>query len=283
MKSIVHSYIENPFPVWETRVTEALVQNKWNELKKYQLHDPNEYTTSRFLNKLPTAQVNRFSILNGFENEVIYLETPSFNYLDNFYSEHGLHPCNEIELVSNNALTKLKSAMAVIDLIKPAYSCVTKLVRSVQVLKQEDAEIDVSYSHPVIPFSIFVSVCQDNTAPSNLRVAESMLHESMHLKLTLIENVIQLVKPNTGNVYFSPWRDEKRPAQGILHGLFVFRAILDFYNELSTILDSRIISDFLNIRKEQIGYEISLLKQFQYCFDLTKDGAILSKNLLPLN
>ncbi len=231
----------------------------------------------------PFRSETDFPISDNDKGEIVYLEAPSFEYLLKFYDEHGLYPCSEDDLESNAAITKLKSAFAIIDLVKPAHFCITKLVRSIQVLKQEDEEVDVSYSHPKIPFSIFVSVCQDNSMLSNLRVAESILHEAMHLKLTLIENVMPLVKPNTGNLYFSPWREEKRPAQGVLHGAFVFCAILHFCKLILSNLKSLNEINYVLFRIQQISDEIKQLKDFHLCDDLTTDGAILIKNLLPLN
>jgi len=279
---IVHNYIKQPFPLWECDVTNALVQNKWIDLRKRDLSNLNDYSTARSINyAVPLG--NRYPISANLENETMYLETSSLEYLQGFYDEHGLSPFSDQEIESNAILPKLKSAMAMIDLVKPAHICITKLVRSIQVLKQEDPEIDVSYSHPKIPFSIFVSVCHDSSPLSSLRVAESILHEAMHLKLTLLENVVILVKPNTRNLFYSPWRIEKRPAQGILHGLFVFRAILAFYNDLEKILDPKIVASYINNRKEQITNEFVELKNFPLCPDLTLYGAILAKNLLPLN
>jgi len=280
---IVHNYIKQPYPLWEYDVNEVLVQQKWIDLRKHSISDLNDYSTARCIHNYTVPLGIRFPISCNLENETIYLETPSLDYLQHFYDKHGLYPYSEYEIETNAVLSKLKSAIAVFDLVKPAYTCIAKLVRSIQVLKQDDVEIDISYSHPKIPFSIFVSVCQDSSPLSSLRVAESILHEAMHLKLTLLENVVQLVKPNTGNLFFSPWRDEKRPAQGVLHGLFVFRAILDFFGELGNNPNSEIMTNHLNNRNEQIAHEINLLKDFHSCPDLTKDGATLTKNLLPLN
>lgn len=282
LTTIVHNYIRNPFPLWECEVTKGLVQNKFNELEKYQLLNPNEYSTARCINDYSVPLGTRLSIFNNIDKGTVYLETFSDSLRD-FYEEHGLYPYLDHDLESNAVLSKLKDAMAVFDLVKPSQGCVTNLVRSIQVLKQVDSEIDTSYSHPKIPFSIFLSVCDDNSNLSSLRVAESILHEAMHLKLTLIESVVQLVKPNTGNLFFSPWRDEKRPAQGILHGLFVFRAVHDFYLEIvSTYNDDKEIINFFEYRIKDIKQEIESLKDFYNNVDLTMAGKSLVIELIDL-
>jgi hypothetical protein len=279
----IHKYVSQPYPLWETTVTQILVHQKWEDLKKGHLQNPSDYSTARSISGANIPLEGRLPITNEFKSQIIFLENPSPKYLGDFYNEHGLCPCTESELTLDDSMTKLKSAMEVFDLVEPASQFFKMLVRSVQVLKQEDPEIDMSYSHPLIPFSIFISVCPDNSMVSSLRVAESILHESMHLKLSLIENVIPMVKANTGNLYYSPWREEKRPAQGLLHGLFVFRAIFDFFTTLNARLDSDIAVDYIIFRKEQIMNEMLHLKDFHLCPDLTADGAILTKNLLPLS
>lgn len=284
LKEKIYSFIQQPFPLWENRLTELLVQKKWEELRTYGINKPNEYSTSRALfsstlTPLPTSTV----IFNGPKEETINLEAPSFDLLERFYSEHGLEPLLESEIESTDVLSKLANALAMLKLVEPAYLGISKLVRSIQVLRQEDAEIDTSYSHPKIPFSIFVTVCEDDTTLYSLRVAESILHEAMHLKLTLIEEVVPLVQSRTKNLYYSPWRDEERPIQGVLHGLFVFRAIFNFFELLKVILNSNEVIDYLNVRTDQVKEEINQLKDFGLCADLTIDGANLVTNLLPLN
>ena len=152
---IIHKYIEHPYPLWEAETTAVLVQHKWNELKKHGLIDSIEYSTVGFINDFTITVGTQFPITEDLNN-IIYLETPSFDCLLEFYDEYGLLPCSEDEIKSNNTLTKIRSAISLFDLVKPMHLCIAELVRSVQVLRQEDAEIDVRYSHPKIPFSIFV-------------------------------------------------------------------------------------------------------------------------------
>ncbi len=154
---------------------------------------------------------------------------------------------------------------------------------SIHIFRPPDVEIDLSYSHPQIPFSIFLSVCEDDSTISNFRLAESILHEAMHLKLTLIENIVPLVEANTNTLFYSPWRSEERPIKGVLHGLFVFRAIKEFYEELYKTIKFSEAEEYFSTRISQIKNEITLLKGFAASSELTVEGANLSKNLLPLN
>jgi HEXXH motif-containing protein len=83
---------------------------------------------------------------------------------------------------------------------------------------------DVSHSDPELPFCIFISLPQPGEADAALRVAEAILHESMHLQLTMIELCVPLIARDLLGGY-SPWKHEVRPVSGLLHGLYVFAVI----------------------------------------------------------
>lgn len=83
---------------------------------------------------------------------------------------------------------------------------------------------DVSHSTPELPFSIFISVPRKGERDATLRVAESLIHEAMHLQLTLIDSIEPLATDDRASG-FSPWKGERRPVTGLLHGLYVFAVI----------------------------------------------------------
>lgn len=273
----IQKYMERPFPLWETTLTHQLIQHKWKELLAKELNSRLNYSTARVWLNNPSLELDKRKEV--VENN-LYIEMPSAQ-LQSFYGEHGLELLAEDEIEESRTLPKLNKAFSVLGLIEPAYDYVTELVQSIHILRQPDAEIDVSYSHPQIPFSIFVSVCDDDSMVSNLRVAESILHEAMHLKLTLIEAIVPLIKPDLVSLYYSPWRDEDRPVRGVLHGLFVFRAIYQFYEGLIATHKLHDAASYLKGRNEQIGTEISSIKKFPQSPGLTEYGASLAKNLLP--
>lgn len=282
-KDIIYDYIEQPYPLWESLVTDKLAEFQWKEDEILAFIRHENYSIAKCLDVNFHTLTNKLPIYNSNNNnENIYLEAPSKDLLS-FYEKHGLNPCPENELDKEKAITKIKSAILLFDLVKPADECIKKLVRSICILKQENPEIDISYSHPKVPFSIFVSLCADNSPLSNLRVAESILHEAMHLKLSLIEKVKPLIKSSANNLFFSPWREEKRPAQGILHGLFVFRAIYDFYLNIShqhKYDDDDHVLKFLTYRLEDIRSEINSINDFFANPDLLPEGKILATRLL---
>lgn len=97
------------------------------------------------------------------------------------------------------------------------------LVRTVHLL-EAPIGYDVSHSDPELPFSICISLPQPGETDGVLRLAEAILHESMHLQLTMIELQVPLIADDLECAY-SPWKHEVRPIGGLLHGLYVFAVI----------------------------------------------------------
>lgn len=279
----IEGYIEQPFPIWNSNLTRELVNGRWKYLRNENLWDLNQYNTAGYILKDPSLSFNRTPITCKSKPYTIYMEIPSFEYLTNFYKENGLNPYTGRELEKICASEKLSCALDMINLVSPAYACVLNLVRAIQVIKSHNVKTDASYSHPDIPFSIFVSVCHDSSEYSNLRVAESILHEAMHLKLSLIESDVQLIKRGSVNKYFSPWRDEKRLAGGVLHGLYVFRAIFEFFRDLTSTPNSHYIKQYARNRQRLIIQDIKLIRNFANCSDLTEYGSILAGHLINSN
>jgi hypothetical protein len=272
----IENYIEHPFPLWDNELTKLLVANKWHELSTgVSLNEQYNYNIT---NSITKGQHNdEFMIpLLGSNIQIAIPTLP----LQSFYKEHGLKT-TDFENDQLVIIAKINSALAVIQSVPEAFLFINQLVKSVQLIEAEYTDTDTSYSHPDIPFSIFFSVCEEDSIISNLRVAESILHEAMHLKLTLIESHIHLIVPNSKEVFYSPWRDEERPLRGVLHGLFVFRAILDFYNLLAKEYSNNSIEmNYLKSRIEEIERDFEALKTFPNCHGLTVYGKPLVEKLL---
>ena len=73
-------------------------------------------------------------------------------------------------------------------------SSVGHLVRCVHLLKAPSPEVDCSFSRPDLPFSVFLSVPDHGTHARIERVTEALVHETMHLQLSLLERRIPLVE-----------------------------------------------------------------------------------------
>ena len=278
IQTIIQDYLKQPLPLWENEVTQLLVEHKWKELALQSQITPNTYTIAECVIK--DKKVTETNLPLSDSNYDIKIAVPSDD-LKGFYKKHGIEPIEISTDKPENEFNKIITALEVFQKIEPIQSFISKIVKSVQLIKAEYSDTDTSYSHPEIPFSIFFSVCDETSIVSDLRVAESILHEAMHLKLTLIENIVPLIIPNARGVYFSPWRDEPRPARGVLHGLFVFKALLDFFEHI--IKTNMSEKKYIQLRINQIKKDLFQLKDFVKCDDLTIYGATLITNLLPSN
>lgn len=271
-------FIRNPYPLWMNDVVDAIVQNKWLELEaSFGMISYEDYSTAKLLSGLYNPRLGLKSIVPG-----VYLEPSEFEYLADFYKETNLDPANIIYCEQNNAVDQLEKAFGFLSKEETCEKAICQLLKRVQVLKQYEPEYDTSYSHPDVPFTIFVSLGKEGSVKDVVRLSESILHEAMHLNLTLIEQLVPLVNDNSVT-YYSPWREEDRPVRGVLHGMFVFRAIFDFYSAIRSSIELPEQLDFIDWRIEVITSELSLLEGFPFCEGLSANGAILSKNLLPLN
>lgn len=278
IQKTIQDYLKQPIPLWENEITELLVNHKWALLNKQSQIIPNTYSITGCV--IQGQSVTEANLSLPSSNTTIKIAVPSKD-LKGFYDKHGIKPV-EIDIIdSASEIAKISSALSILKKIKPVHDFITKIVKSVQLIKTEYPDTDVSYSHPEIPFSIFFSVCDEVSHVSDLRVAESILHEAMHLKLTLIESHVDLIEPNSTEIFYSPWRDEERPLRGVLHGIFVFKAIKDFYKLLfKKYLNNSIEVNFIKFRIEEIEKELELLKKFPNCRGLTICGKKLTKEML---
>src|SRR5262249_23561992 len=122
-----------------------------------------------------------------------------------------------------NAVGPLRDAVALLALLPGVGDLVASLVKVVHILRA-DAGYDISHSDPALPFTVFLSVPAADEPARIPRLAESLLHESLHLQLTLLEAAVVLVSAAAEEGY-SPWQRRLRPLGGLLHGLYVFAGI----------------------------------------------------------
>ena len=149
----------------------------------------------------------------------------------------------------------VQAALDVIAEVDDLAATVGCLVRACHVLAAQ-AGYDVSHSTPELPLSIFVSVPAADERDAVLRLAESIVHEAMHLQLTLVESIVPLVQ-STEVSAFSPWKQSARPVQGLLHGLYVFAVIHEALDVLAAADSAS--RDFANRRRAEIASEVSAI------------------------
>lgn len=273
--------------MWFPHLTYDLVQSGLQKLYNETEITEAKYGTARVMLKdANAAQLIEEVIFtrNDFEetkNETIVERLPAT--IIQLYKESGVDFYTKKELSSNTEITDcLRQSFQTIRYIPSLFTTVHYLVKSIHLIEPENNEYDVSFSEPHVPFSIFVSVPRKNGVINTLRVAEAIVHEAMHLQLTLIETIIPLVTTYEKKFY-SPWKTEYRSVSGVLHALFVFKVLQAFFLKLLNFyLFSPEPKNYLYERLSLIARQIDQIKEFANCSALTSQGKILAQRCLTV-
>lgn len=62
-------------------------------------------------------------------------------------------------------------------------------------------------------------------------LAVTMVHEFQHSKLNALLGMVRLFGPDD-NWYFAPWRRDRRPISGLIHGVYAFTAVAEVWHAL---------------------------------------------------
>jgi uncharacterized protein len=65
--------------------------------------------------------------------------------------------------------------------------------------------------------------------PDPYTCAETLVHETQHLKLCALLDLVRLTRPDDGQRYYAPWRTDPRPASGLLQGAYAFLGVSGFW------------------------------------------------------
>jgi HEXXH motif-containing protein len=271
---------------WFPGLATELADRGWEDLYHDTGLTPSEYGTERVLARdrnaprhivsvIPAALICRDSA-QGFQIELLGGDTARR------YKESGVKFYSEDEINRERMTERVVEAVTILKSIPTLLTAVAELVRSIHLIDAGEDDYDVSFSEPHVPFSIFVSVPKASSIINALRLAEAIVHEAMHLQLTLIEQTLPLVI-ESGLQYLSPWRQEFRASSGMLHALYVFRVIDAFLLRLldreSSVEDS---FNYIRDRRNQIARQIYEIIPFRQCPDLTPLGTTFVSRLLDL-
>ena len=145
----------------------------------------------------------------------------------------GLQLAKECDLEGKIFMDTLVDSLVLIQNNQEIHGTVKGMCRSLHPLITNDSEIDISFSDPAFPFSIFVSCPPVDAQYRVERLAESIVHEALHLQLSLVERAEPLIVNNTDEtLVHSPWKGERRTLQGLVHGIYVFGNLRDFWSDI---------------------------------------------------
>lgn len=252
---------------WLPDISNQLAATVWNEIACLGFTSRN-YGSHRWLVKNPSSDCIRiarqnFNQSSGCQIEVLPAKSRSQ------YEKVGLifSDCSSII----GKLQLIRSAFSLISSARSLNTTISNFLLALHILKAANAEYDISHSDPNLPFSIFVSIPPSNQE-GRLRLAESIVHECMHLQLTAVERVIPLSHAPELQCY-SPWQQTLRPVNGVLHGLYVFTVVYKFLGTLresANLLENELT--FISKRRRQILNEVAQVAYLASVDGLTNEG-----------
>jgi len=90
----------------------------------------------------------------------------------------------------------------------------------------ESGNFNISISSP----QVFGTVAMSRQ-PDKYTCAETLVHETQHLKLCALLDLVTLTRPDDGQRYYAPWRPDPRPISGLLQGAYAFLGVGGFWRE----------------------------------------------------
>jgi hypothetical protein len=144
-------------------------------------------------------------------------------------------------------------------------------------VRSQNPEVHVSATFREAPGLMALSWTPDTPV-----LTEALVHEYHHGKLNTLLALDTLVAgPTEEAVYYSPWRTDPRPLVGILHGAFVFHAVVNFWTKflaagIPLLHEARLRQRLCLVCRQTREALSTLVTQA----DLTPCGSILVRHLL---
>ena len=191
----------------------------------------------------------------------------------------GLQFANEADVNAMNFRQVLSNSLELIGMNPSLQGSVTGLCRSLHVLIAADRNFDVSYSDPILPLSVFVSCPLPGERYRLERLAENIVHEALHLQLSLVERVQPLVADDSNQKpVFSPWKDEVRTVRGLVHAVYVFGNLRHFWKDVASKRSKS--RSFARARIQTIDSEFARASHTVDNISLTDAGRLLATSFI---
>lgn len=265
--------LARPTEPWFPGLARSLATAAWEQYRHSGFNSEN-YGTHRWLQKDPKAERMEIAALDLSSSLKCRIEELPVSTRIR-YEGRGLAFSESAPLAAD--VIAIQSALSLVALVPSLRETISVYLRALHILKAPGSDFDVSHSDPEIPFSVFVSIpppCPE----TELRLAESIVHECMHLQLTMIEAVTPLVRNDDVQAY-SPWQQMARPLGGVLHGLYVVSVIYFWFLSLNEKL-APTAKKFVRKRMQEIEREIGYVSWLTDSHGLTDAGGILVRQVL---
>jgi hypothetical protein len=154
----------------------------------------------------------------------VVLSCPSICLFEEIYLDQLISP----DLASEFA-PSIDQALSIIEAADPA---LWDRLRGESIwyvpISSPDPTVHASFSSPQLTGVVFLSY-SDNP----FTLAEAIVHEYGHSELNSFDQISPITTGNSKQLYYSPWRRDLRPLLGLMHALYVFILVAEFYERLS--------------------------------------------------
>ena len=90
-------------------------------------------------------------------------------------------------------------------------------------------------------------------------LAELLLHEMQHLKLAVLADQFDLFDRADGRLFPVPWRRDRRPVYGLLHGTYAHLALAELWRARARAAPDRPTVDRYRMYRSWVGDAIDLM------------------------
>lgn len=166
-------------------------------------------------------------------------------------------------------------ALDIVESWRPALAAeLRKICSAIQFVRDPSAHPDkiVSFSDNAVPGALFVSITHSSGLIDPYDLADSLIHEYRHQKLYLFERRHPTTQP--GSLVVSPWREDLRPASGLLHAIFVFVELRRYWEYVRDHGPARLNNRAIAQLKDTARNLEQAFETLRGC-DLTKAGRAL--------
>ena len=212
---------------------------------------------------------NTFDYINNLnnKNEDLCILQKLPDYMSNTWSDIGINLDQRYDI--EKSMLQIKDAFEYISKYDKDYmGFYTKsLVKSIHLLKTDNDFNDTSFSDPNLPYTIFINLPDIHLKNWIERTVENLIHETMHLQLSLLEKKYDFYLLTDKKIY-SPWKDEPRNNKGILHAIYVFWHLKKFWEKVF----SSEKNSFSKQRIEKIQEQLNLINIEKLSSFYSNDG-----------
>lgn len=107
-----------------------------------------------------------------------------------------------------------------------------------------------------------------------LYMAECLVHEASHNLLYALSRDSALFEGKSEALYYSPWRPDPRPVDGLLHACFVFSNVIELYKNIASRADGLGYQSKIRLGAEIMRMLIGL-DSLSGCDSLTENGVYI--------